>query len=67
MLKNQIYVQQHYIPIYEFKFYKKKIKKQLFPGAKYYFSKSFSLPIFYDLKLSQINLIKKILMKYFNK
>ena len=66
MLKNKIYVQQHYIPIYEFKFYKKKIKKKLFPGAKIYFSQSFSLPIFYDLKVAQIRFIKKIIMKYFD-
>ena len=65
LFKMKIYIQQHYIPIYKFKFYRKKIKESEFPGAKLYFKDSFSLPIFYDLSFIKIRFIKKILLNYF--
>ena len=57
--KNKIFLQQHYIPIYTFTGYKKKINKLHFPNAKNYNLKTFSVPIFLGLKKSQIKLILK--------
>jgi dTDP-4-amino-4,6-dideoxygalactose transaminase len=55
-----IYCQYHYIPIYKFNLFKKKIDLNLYKGAEYYFRNSLSLPLFYNLDLK---LQKKILEK----
>ena len=51
-LKNKIFLQQHYIPIFSFKIWNKKAN---FPGAKNYINSCFSFPIFYDLSKKEIN------------
>ncbi len=60
MKKNNVIVQQHYIPIYKFKSFKGKF---INTNTEYYFKSSISLPIYYNLKkekqLHIINLIKK--------
>ena len=61
-----IITQVHYIPIYKHPYYKK-ICKGKYNGAKAYFANCLSLPIYPDLKLSElkktINNLKKILQK----
>lgn len=56
LLKKNIIGQQHYIPIYNFNFYKR-IKKSNFPNSKIYFENSISLPIYFKLKDNQIKYI----------
>jgi dTDP-4-amino-4,6-dideoxygalactose transaminase len=58
--KNNIFCQYHYIPIYKFKLFKKKINLSFYQGTEYYYKNSFSLPIFYNLKR---NMQKKIISK----
>ena len=58
-LRNGIFLQQHYIPIYKFTAYKNKIPKKNFFGAKKYYSSSFSLPIYLGLKDNEIEFICK--------
>jgi dTDP-4-amino-4,6-dideoxygalactose transaminase len=58
--KNNIFCQYHYIPIYKFKLFKKKINLSFYQGTEYYYKNSFSLPIFYNLKE---NMQKKIISK----
>ena len=58
---NNIYCQYHYIPIYKFKLFKKKVDLSFYKGAEYYYNNSFSLPIFYNLNINtQIVILKKI-------
>ena len=58
--KNNIFCQYHYIPIYKFKLFKKKINLFFYKGAEYYYKNSVSLPIFFNLKE---NTQKKIINK----
>jgi dTDP-4-amino-4,6-dideoxygalactose transaminase len=58
--KNNILCQYHYIPIYKFKVFNKKINLDLYKGTEYYYKNAFSLPIFYNL--SQ-NMQKKVINK----
>ena len=58
--KNNILGQYHYIPIYKFNLFKKKINLNFFKGAEYYYRNTLSLPIFYNL---DFNLLKKITNK----
>ena len=58
--KNNIFCQYHYIPIYKFSLFKKKLDLNLYKGAEYYYKNTLSLPIFYNLNF---NLINKILKK----
>ena len=61
MLKNNILVQYHYIPIYKFSVFNDKF---LGKNSEYYFKSTVSLPIYYNLnKKEQLYVIKKI--KYF--
>ena len=62
--KNKIYLQQHYIPIYKFNYYRK-ISKRL-NGAEKYFKDSISFPIFYDLSLINQNRVIKLLKDFIN-
>ena len=66
MRKNGIITTLHYYPIHLHSFYKKKgFKLNDFPIAENYSRYSFSLPIYYDLKLNDqkviLNKIKKII------
>ena len=62
--KKKIYLQQHYIPIYAFTGYKKKINRLHFPNAKYYNLNTFSIPIFLGLRFNQIKFILKTINKF---
>ena len=66
--KYNIFCQYHYIPIYKFSLFKKKLDLNLYKGAEYYYKNTLSLPIFYNLKFNLINkILKKIkffLVKY---
>lgn len=56
--KNKILAQYHYIPIYRFSCYNKKINYKKFPNSEYYFRNTISLPIYYKL---QNKFLKKII------
>ena len=62
--KKKIMLQYHYIPIYKFSFFKKKIK---LPNCEYYYKNSLSFPIYYNLSFKVlkkiINLLKIFLIK----
>jgi dTDP-4-amino-4,6-dideoxygalactose transaminase len=59
--KNKIICQYHYIPIYKFSVFNKKINLGFYKGAEFYYRNTISLPIFYDLKVSsQKTIINKI-------
>jgi dTDP-4-amino-4,6-dideoxygalactose transaminase len=59
--KNNIFCQYHYIPIYKFKLFNKKLNINSYKGAEFYYKNTLSLPIFYDLKVSsQKTIINKI-------
>ena len=68
LLANGILVNLHYIPIYKHPYYqtKYKIKYSDFPQAEKYYAEAISLPIFYDLKESEIKKITKILITPIN-
>jgi dTDP-4-amino-4,6-dideoxygalactose transaminase len=58
---NNIFCQYHYIPIYKFKLFNKKINLSFYKGAEMYYKNTISLPIFYGLSfISQKKIIKKI-------
>ena len=65
--KNNILCQYHYIPIYKFKVFNKKINLNFYRGAEFYYKNTISLPIFYGLNISfqriVINKIKLFLNK----
>lgn len=59
--KNNIFCQYHYIPIYKFKLFNKKINLKFYKGAELYYKNTISLPIFYNLNNnSQKKIINKI-------
>jgi dTDP-4-amino-4,6-dideoxygalactose transaminase len=65
--KNNIFCQYHYIPIYKFRLFNKKINLNFYKGAEFYYKNTISLPIFYDLNiLFQKKIINKINF-FFNK
>ena len=62
--KNNIFCQYHYIPIYKFKLFNKKINLNFYKGSEYYYKNTLSLPIYYNLDIIyQKKIINKI--KYF--
>ena len=65
--KSNILCQYHYIPIYKFKVFNKKINLNFYRGAEFYYKNTISLPIFYGLNISfqriVINKIKLFLNK----
>ena len=65
-LKNNIYVQKHYIPIYHHPYYKENFNPKNFPNTENYYNKSISLPLYYDLKRSEQDKVISII-KYFLK
>jgi UDP-4-amino-4,6-dideoxy-L-N-acetyl-beta-L-altrosamine transaminase len=62
-IKNRIMLQQHYIPIYKFKFYKNLSNKK-YNFAEKYFNDSISFPIFFDLNNKSYNHIIKTFRKF---
>jgi dTDP-4-amino-4,6-dideoxygalactose transaminase len=67
LIKNNIFCQYHYIPIYKFRLFNKKINLNFYRGAEFYYKNTISLPIFYDLNiLFQKKIINKINF-FFNK
>lgn len=66
-LKHNIRLQVHYIPVNTQPFYKKKfgfIKKN-FTNSINFYNKEISLPIYNDLKVNELNYIKKVCKKIF--
>lgn len=64
LMKNKILAQQHYIPIYKFKVYKK--NKNNFIGSEKFYKNSVSLPIYVNLNKTKQNKIIKTIKKYFD-
>ena len=62
-IKNKIFLQIHYIPIYKFKVYEENIKN--FKGAEKFFRNTLSLPIYVNLSDQDQNKVVKYLKKYF--
>lgn len=58
--KNNVFCQYHYIPIYKFKVFEKKINLDFYKGSESYYRNTISLPIFYNLS---INSAKQVLKK----
>jgi dTDP-4-amino-4,6-dideoxygalactose transaminase len=63
--KNNIFFQYHYIPIYKFKLFNKKINLKFYKGAETYYKNTVSLPIFYNLKPAKQRLIIKKFISFF--
>lgn len=61
------FVQLHYIPIYRHDYYKKKYnyKNLDFPNTEKYFKKAISLPIYPNLKLSEVKKIANFIIKFY--
>jgi dTDP-4-amino-4,6-dideoxygalactose transaminase len=58
--KSKIFCQYHYIPIYKFKLFDKKINLHFYKGSEIYYQNTLSLPIFYNLP---INSAKRVISK----
>ena len=69
LLKKNINLQVHYIPIHLQKYYKKKFGFTLgnFPVAEKFYQEVVSLPIFYSLKKKQMNKVIKLINFYTKK
>ena len=65
--KNNILCQYHYIPIYKFKLFNKKINLNFYKGAEFYYRNSLSLPIFYNLGLNYQKKIVRQIKLFLNK
>jgi dTDP-4-amino-4,6-dideoxygalactose transaminase len=65
--KNNILCQYHYIPIYKFKLFNKKINLNFYKGAEFYYRNSLSLPIFYNLGLNYQKKIVRQIKFFLNK
>ena len=60
--KNNIFCQYHYIPIYKFKVFGKKINLDFYKGSESYYRNTISLPIFYNLPINSAkHVVKKML------
>jgi dTDP-4-amino-4,6-dideoxygalactose transaminase len=66
-LKKKIILQFHYIPIYKFKVFNKKINKNEMIGAENYFFSGISLPIYYGLTKKKLDHILKSMSIFLNK
>jgi dTDP-4-amino-4,6-dideoxygalactose transaminase len=65
--KKGILCQYHYIPIYKFKIFRDKIKKNSFINSENYHKNALSLPIFYKLSFLDVKKICFIILKLINK
>ena len=63
MLKNNIILQYHYIPIYNFKIFKGKMINE---NSKKYYNEAISLPIYYNIPIKKVNYIIKKIKFFFN-
>lgn len=63
LMKKKIVVQQHYIPIYKFSVFKKKLKN--FYGSERYFNNTISIPIYVNLNNKNQNKVIKVIKNYF--
>lgn len=60
--KNNIFCQYHYIPIYKFEIFKKKMNLDFYKGSEIYYKNTLSLPIFYNLSFNSAKqVVKKML------
>ena len=61
-----INLQVHYIPIHLLSFYKKKFhyKKGDYPEAEKFYAREISLPIYFDLKMKNVEQIIKLFKKF---
>ena len=64
MKKNKIITQHHYIPIYKFSLFRDKVK---LPGAEKHFSNNISLPLHYNMKISDVIRVIKLTKEFVNK
>lgn len=64
--KNKIFAQYHYIPIYRFSCFQKKINYKKFPNSEYYFRNVISLPIYYKFQNKFLKKIIKFLKIFFD-
>ena len=66
MLKQNIRLQVHYIPIHLHSYYKKKFGYKVgdFPICENFYKREVSLPIYYSLKTSQQNKIINFIKKF---
>jgi dTDP-4-amino-4,6-dideoxygalactose transaminase len=61
--KNNVLCQYHYIPIYKFKLFDKKINLNFYKGSEIYYQNTLSLPIFYNLSINSVKeVVKKMLV-----
>ncbi len=67
LFKNKILSQFHYIPIYKFSVFKEKVNLNNFQGAEFYFKKTISLPIYFDLSKKNQNYVINRIKFYFKK
>ena len=69
MLKENIQLQFHYIPLYNHSFFAKKFnfKKKNFKNMEYYFKHNISLPIYVDIKKVELLKITEKIRKFFKK
>ena len=66
MIKNKIFLQVHYIPIYRQAFYKKLFNQRSisFPIAEKFYKNVFSLPIYSELKENEVRYVIKKMMEF---
>jgi UDP-4-amino-4,6-dideoxy-L-N-acetyl-beta-L-altrosamine transaminase len=68
MLKNNIALQYHYIPIFMFKNIIKNFKKseirKTFPGSINYYNTCVSLPLYYNLSIKDLNYVVRKISKF---
>jgi UDP-4-amino-4,6-dideoxy-N-acetyl-beta-L-altrosamine transaminase len=63
--KKNYFVNLHYIPIYRHPFYKKyKIDFHAYPNCEDYYKRALSIPVYYDLKIQDLNNFIKQLEKF---
>jgi dTDP-4-amino-4,6-dideoxygalactose transaminase len=63
--KKNILCQYHYIPIYKFKLFDKKINLDFYKGSEIYYQNTLSLPIFYNLSINSAKKVLKIMLAIF--
>ena len=61
--KKQINLSLKYLPIHKHKFYKEKYKNKKFKNSELYFNRSFAIPLYYELKIADIDFIVKHIKK----
>ena len=64
--KKNYFVNVHYIPIYKHPFYKKVFKNFRLIEAENYYNESISIPLYPNLKKTEVNRIIKIIKNYIN-